>query len=121
MDAAHVILRAAFAAAAMFWNELAFLRNSIDDEDFIREPRLIEMRRSLAAELNRIAETLAQENTYGPAFVCSSFHRDILEQSRYGDYFRNTCDRFDELVSVISNLKTRRFKAAESAFTHYAQ
>jgi hypothetical protein len=69
----------------------------MEDEDFHRERRLIEMRRALAAELNRMAETLAQEDTYGSAFVCSFFHPDILEQSRYGDYFRNTDDRFQEL------------------------
>jgi hypothetical protein len=90
-EAAHVILRAAFAAAAMFWNELAFLHR-MDDEDFLREPRLIEMRRVLAAELNRIAKTLAQEDTYGPVLVSNFFHPDILEHSRYGDYVRNTSD-----------------------------
>lgn len=106
IDTAHVILRAAFAVAAMFWNELAFLHR-MDDEDFLREPRLIEMRGALAAELNRIAKTLAQEDTYGSALVSNFFHSDILEQSRYGEYVRNTNERFHELVSVISNLNTR--------------
>ncbi len=106
IDAAHIILKAAFAAAAMFWNELAFLHR-MDNEDFLREPRLIEMRGVLAIELNRVAKTLAQKDAYGPALVSSFFHSDILEHSRYGDYVGNTADRFNELISVISNLNAR--------------
>jgi multidrug resistance protein MdtO len=113
-DTGHVILRGAFAAAAMFWNELAFLR-SIDDEDFLNEPGLIEMRRAVAAELNRMSETLAQEDTYGPATVSSLFRSDILERSRYGDYVRNTRDRYYELASVISDLNTSSRTAGLSA------
>ena len=105
IEAAHVILRAAFGSAAMFWNELAFL-HSADHEDVLRDSRLVEMRRALAAELNRMAEILAQGLTYGPALVSSFFHHDILEHSRYGDYVRNTADRFHELISVISSLHT---------------
>jgi multidrug resistance protein MdtO len=103
-DTGHLILRAAFAAAAMFWNELAFLRSSMDDEDLLNGPRLIEMRRALAAQLNRMSETLNQEDTYGPILVNSFFHPNILEHSRYGDYVYNARDRFYELVSMISDL-----------------
>jgi len=102
-DTGHVILRAAFAAAAMFWNELAFLR-MMEGEEFPNEPGLIEMRRALAAELNRMSETLAHEDPYGAATVSSLFRPDILEQSSYGDYVHSACDRFYELASVISDL-----------------
>jgi hypothetical protein len=37
IDAGHIMLRAAFAVAAMFWNELAFL-HSMDQEDFVASP-----------------------------------------------------------------------------------
>lgn len=60
IEAAHVILKVAFGSAAMFWNELVFIHNA-DDEDFLRDSRLLEMRRALAAELNRMAETLTQD------------------------------------------------------------
>ncbi len=96
-----VILRAAFAAATMFWNELALVLGT-DNEDFLNEPRLREMKRALAAELNRISEALVHEKAYEPATV--SFSPDILEQWRYGDYVRNTRDRFHELARVISDL-----------------
>jgi multidrug resistance protein MdtO len=104
-DEGRVILRAAFSAAAMFWNELAFLRGT-GDEDFFNEPRLIEMRRALAAELNRMSETPAREEAYEPAAVSGLFRPGILEHSRYSDYVRNTRDRFQELVRVISDLNT---------------
>jgi hypothetical protein len=101
-----VVLRAAFAAAAMFWNELAFLRSAMGDEDFLNEPRLIEMRCAPAAELNRVSETLAHEDTYAPATLSNLFRPDIGEQSRYSDYVHNTRDRFFELVRVMSDMNT---------------
>jgi len=104
-DTGHVILRAAFAAAAMFWNELAFLR-TIEDEESFNEPGLIEMRRGLAAELNRMSESMAHDDTYGPATVFGLFRPDILEQSRYSDYVQTTRDRFYEVASRISDLNT---------------
>jgi multidrug resistance protein MdtO len=107
IDAARVILRAAFSAAAMFWNELAFVHSIGADQDFSRENRLIEMRRLLGSELNRIAKTLTQEDTYEPAIAASFCDAAILEHSRYGDYVRDTGNRFHELASVISNLNTR--------------
>ncbi len=106
IDAGHIMLRAAFAAAAMFWNELAFLQ-SMDQEDFRREPRLTGIRRALSAELNRMAVTLGQEDTYGAALASSFFDREILDHSRYADYDRNTGDRFHELVTLVSSLNTR--------------
>jgi multidrug resistance protein MdtO len=95
IDASHVILRAAFAAAAMFWNELAFLHR-MDDENFLREPRLIEMRRALTVELNRMAETLAQEDTYGPALASSFLPSDIsrtLALRGLGSQYRQSLPR----------------------------
>ena len=89
----------------MFWNELAFVSN-MGNEDSLRESRLIEMRDALAAELNRIAKTVAQQETYGPALVSGFFHPDLLDQSRYGEYVRNSADRFREFVNIISGLNT---------------
>jgi len=105
IEAAHVILRAAFASAAMFWNELAFLHSS-DCEDLLTEPRLIEMRRAMASELNHLAKTLAQEGTYQPALASSFVYPEILEHSEYGDYVRNTADRFRDFVNIISSLNS---------------
>jgi hypothetical protein len=104
-DAGHITVRAAFAAAAIFWNELAFLRG-IDDEGFLREPCLIEMRRVLAAELKRMSETPAHEDTHRSGTVFSLFDPDSIQHSRYGDYVRNTGDHFQELVSLTPDLNT---------------
>jgi hypothetical protein len=104
-DTGSVILRAAFAAAAMFWNQLALLRG-MGDGDFLIEPRLIEMRRALAAELNRMSETLAHEDTYVLPTVSSLFRPDILEQSRYSEYARNNPRSLLRSVSVISDLNS---------------
>lgn len=101
IDADHAILRAAFAAVAIFWNELAFFHSG-DHEN--RDPLLIEMRRALAAELDHLAETLVHDDASWSAPDCGFPHPDLFQQPIYGDYVRNTRDRFHELVSIISSL-----------------
>ena len=76
------------------------------NEDILREPHLLEMRRVLAAELNHIAKTLIQEETEGTPLVSRFFHPDLPEHSRYGDYVRNTGARFQELANVMTSLNT---------------
>jgi hypothetical protein len=51
-----------------------------------------------------MSETLAHEETYGIANLSSPFPLDILDQLRYSDYVRNTRDRFQDLVAVITDL-----------------
>lgn len=104
MDAGDILLRAAFAAVAIFWNELAFLHSA--DQDFRREPRLREMRQTLAAELSRMAEVLAHEDTFEPAVNYTFFHPEVIDQPRYEDYVRTAGARFGELVSILSGLDT---------------
>src|SRR5277367_1801140 len=43
LHSSQAILRAAFVAVALFWNQLVVLHGS-EDEDFLHEPRLMEMR-----------------------------------------------------------------------------
>lgn len=99
LHSSHVILRAAFVAVAMFWNQLMILHN--EDEDFLRDPRLIEMRRALAAELNTMADVVTQKTAYKPALASSSLERTILDHPRYGEYVRNTVNRLGELQGIV--------------------
>ncbi len=89
LHASHAILRAAFSAVAMFWNQLVILY-SAEDEDFLRDPRLIEMRRAFASELNTMAEAVAHKATYKPALTSSALERTMLDHPRYGEYVQNT-------------------------------
>jgi len=103
LHSSQAILRAAFVAVAMFWNQLVILLSS-DGEDFLREPELIEMRGAIATELNTMAEVVTAKTTYVPARAGSFLDAAILDHPRYGEYIRNTVNRFGELQEVILNL-----------------
>jgi multidrug resistance protein MdtO len=105
LRSSHAILRAAFSAVAMFWNQLVVF-HSPDDEDFLRDPRLIEMRRAFAAELNTMADAVAQKATYKPVLAGSFPNGTILDHPRYGEYVRNTVTRFGELQGIVSSLNS---------------
>lgn len=107
MDASHIIVRAAFSAAALFWNELAFL-HSVDRDDVVRESRLIETRRALAADLNRIADAVGQEEAYEPGPLGSSNYLDGFKQSHYGEYVGNIGNARFKLTNIVSTLNAHR-------------
>jgi multidrug resistance protein MdtO len=103
LHSSHAILRAAFSAVAMFWNQLVVF-HSAEDEDFLRDPRLIEMRRAFAGELNTMADVVAQKTNYKPALASSFFDMPMLGHPRYGEYVRNTVNRFGELQGIVLSL-----------------
>jgi multidrug resistance protein MdtO len=103
LHSSQTILRAAFSAVAMFWNQFVVF-HSAEDEDFLRDPRLIEMRRAFATELNTMAEAVAQKTTYKPALASSFSDGTILDHPRYGEYVRNTVNRFRDLQGIVSSL-----------------
>jgi multidrug resistance protein MdtO len=103
LRSSQTILRAAFSAVAMFWNQFVVF-HSAEDEEFLRDPRLIEMRRAFAAELNTMADAVAQKATYKPALAGSFSDGTILDHPRYGEYVRNTINRFGELQGIVSSL-----------------
>jgi multidrug resistance protein MdtO len=103
LNSSHAILRAAFNAVAMFWNHLVVL-HSPEDEDFLRDPRMIEMRRAFATELNTMADAVGQKATYKPGLASGFSDGTILDHPRYGEYVRNTVNRFGELQGIVSSL-----------------
>jgi multidrug resistance protein MdtO len=103
LHSSHAILRAAFVAVAMFWNQLVVLHGA-EDEDYLRDPTLIKMRRAFAAELNTMADAVAQKATYKPALASSFSDGTILDHPRYGEYVRNTVNRFGELQGIVLSL-----------------
>jgi multidrug resistance protein MdtO len=103
LHSSQAILRAAFNAVAMFWNQLVVF-HSAEDEDFLRDPRLIEMRRAFAAELNAMADVVANKAAYKPGLASGLSDGTILDHPRYGEYVRNTVNRFGELQGIVSSL-----------------
>ena len=97
-------LGAAFVAVAAFWNQLVVLHGS-EDEDFLREPKLLEMRRAFAVELNTMADVVAQKAPYTPAFASSFSDAAMLDHPRYGKDVRNTVNRLGELQGIVLLLR----------------
>jgi multidrug resistance protein MdtO len=81
----QMVLRAALVAVAMFWNQLVILAGG-DNEEFLREPQLIVMRRTLATELNTMAEVVSTRTTYVPAPAGSFSYSAVVDHPRYGEY-----------------------------------
>lgn len=113
-ESGHVILRVAFAAASVFWNELAFLHGS-DDDAILHDLSLIEMRRGLAAELNRMSEGLDQAGTFGPADASGLFRADTVGSWRFSEYVRSTSRGFYELIRVAASLNSTSLSDQDSA------
>jgi multidrug resistance protein MdtO len=98
----HAILRTAFAAVALFWNQLVALTNK--DEDSLREPDLLMIRRAFAQELNAMADVVADKQAYLPAPRPDSPDLAIFDDPRYGEHARNIVNRFSELQSEVQSL-----------------
>jgi multidrug resistance protein MdtO len=103
LHSSHAILRAAFVAVSIFWNQLVVLQGA-EDEDILREPMLRELRHAFAVELNTMADVLAQKTPYTPALASSFSDVPILDHPRYGEYVRNTVSRFGELQGIVLSL-----------------
>jgi len=98
----QAILRAAFSAVAMFWNQLVAVTT---EEDVLRAPRLVEMRVAFAAELDSMAEALARSHLSLLPALGSSLSGNIdFDNPRYGEYAQNIVNRLAELRETISRL-----------------
>jgi multidrug resistance protein MdtO len=103
LHSSQAILRAAFSAVAMFWNQLVVFHRA-EDEDFLRDPSLIEMRRAFASELNTMADVVAHKALYTPGLAGGFSDGNILDHPRYGEYVRNIVNRFAELQGIVLTL-----------------
>lgn len=99
----ETILRVALTAVPFFWNQLAVLHNE-RERDFLTEPGLIDMRRQVAAQLDAMAEAVAREAAFVPVQAANLAGEELLGDSRYGDYVRNTVAGHAELQSGVAAL-----------------
>jgi multidrug resistance protein MdtO len=112
MDTADHVLRAGLTSAALIWNELAVLHKE-EDQDFLHEDCLIELRREIAKQLDALESAVllepnraASQDLPQSAFTHPSCFSsaDILEHPRYGEYAANTIARYEELESIIAGM-----------------
>jgi multidrug resistance protein MdtO len=98
----HVIIGIALTSTALFWNQFAFLHRE-QDIDFLTQPALAGMRRELANRIDAMA-TAVVEKTPLPPDGMPIVDPSMLDDSRYGEYVRNSVARYEELHAAVSNL-----------------
>jgi multidrug resistance protein MdtO len=103
LRASEMIIQAALSAAALFWNQLAFLHYE-KDLDFFKETGLSEMRRKLAEHLDDLAEGVVRKTAVAMAPADSLVDARILESARYGEYARNSVARYEDLQASVACL-----------------
>lgn len=98
----HMIIGTALTSTALFWNQFAFLHGE-QDIDFLTQPALAEMRRKLADRIDAMATSVVQKTPL-PATSTPIVDDSLLNDSRYGEYVRNSVARYEELQVAVSNL-----------------
>jgi multidrug resistance protein MdtO len=101
-----MIMRATLTSGALFWNQLAVLHNE-EDSDYLTNPGLVEMRRKLAARINTMADAAERKAAVAVEPTGGLVDPALLADPRFGDYARNTVERFEELENFTAILSTR--------------
>jgi multidrug resistance protein MdtO len=99
----QMIIEAALSAAALFFNQLAFMHYE-KDLDFFKEPGLIAMRRKLAEHLDDIAESVVRKIAFPIIPTEALVDAAMIESARYGEYARNSVARYEDLQSSVACL-----------------
>lgn len=113
METAREILRAAMTAVALVWNEITVLHKE-EDADFLSDPNLVDLRRTLVQKLDALVAAVLQESVVespeseeAKSDVLSKPEAATLEHPRYGEYAQNTITRYRELQSLVIGLRSQ--------------
>jgi multidrug resistance protein MdtO len=101
-----VILQAALSSVAFFWNQFAALHNP-QSREFLAQPRLSEMRHQMAERLDAMAVSVRRKTKSVDNEHAVTLDSSLLTSPLYGEYARNSIDRFHELESLVADLRTR--------------
>jgi multidrug resistance protein MdtO len=102
----EIILRAALASVAFFWNQFAVL-HSKQDRDFLIEPALADLRSGMADGMDAMAQTVAHKTDFATIKPDALIDHSMLTHPRYGEYVQHSIARFDELQNFIAQLKVQ--------------
>jgi multidrug resistance protein MdtO len=106
LRSSKVILQAALASVALFWNQFAVL-HSPEARDFLMQSELSEMRNGMAEGLEAMANSVVRKTTLGDIEPDAMLDSSLLASPRYGEYARNSVARLRDLQSVIFDLQAR--------------
>ncbi len=105
LRSSKVIIQAALASVAFFWNQFAVL-HSPEARDFLTEPELAGMRLGMADGLEAMASSVVQKTRFPEIEPVKMLDASLLASPRYGEYARNSIDRFRDLQSIVTDLQT---------------
>jgi multidrug resistance protein MdtO len=99
----QAILRTAFSAVAMFWNELVAVTTK--ENNVLHAPKLVDMRVAFAAELNSMAQAVMENNFSRLSSPASSFSGSVgFEDLLNEEYAQTMVSRLTELRGTVSQL-----------------
>jgi multidrug resistance protein MdtO len=99
----ETILRAAFNAVGLFWNQLSVL-HSEQNRDFLTEAGLIAMRRQLAQALDSMAAAVVRGIRFSPVDRTLLADPSLVTSSRFNEYTGNTVKQYADLEAVMCTL-----------------
>src|SRR5271168_3119209 len=99
VHSSELMLQISITAAALIWNQVAFLHHE-RDIDSIVEPDLVEMRRRLADHMNLMADAVARKTGFPSESSVSLTSPSLLRSEHSGEYARNTLARYEDLRNL---------------------
>jgi multidrug resistance protein MdtO len=105
LRASEAILNASLSLIAFFWNQFAVLHRE-EDLDFLAQSELVNMRRRMADGMDAMANATVNKTDFIAVDSNSLVAASMLSNPRYGEFSRNSVDRYRELEDVVSGLKT---------------
>jgi multidrug resistance protein MdtO len=100
----QTIVRAALASVAFFWNQFAVLHRE-EDRDFLTQPELIAMRRTMAEGMDAMANAAVNKTEITLIDRESLVNPSLLADPRFGEFARNSVARYQELELEVSLLR----------------
>lgn len=100
----ETILNAALTSVAFFWNQFAVLHRP-EDYDFVTEPSLMTMRARMAEGLEKMSASVADKTGFQEEVPADALDAKTLTSPRYGEYARNSIDRYEELERIVESLR----------------
>ncbi|WP_263366545.1 FUSC family protein [Edaphobacter bradus] len=101
----QMIVQSGLTSVGFFWNQFVVLHKEAD-LDFITHPQLAAMRRTIADGMDAMASSVVQGTAFPKIDATTAIDPALFSDPRYGEYARNSVDRFNELQTVISDLQT---------------
>lgn len=106
LRSSKMIIQTALASVAFFWNQFAVL-HSPRARDFLTQPELSEMRHNMAAGLEAMADSVVHKTAFVDNEAAETLAPSLVTSLRYGEYARNSVERFRELQRLIADLQSR--------------